>query len=83
MFGRNGSVFESEGHGWRDEFRRGRGDGCARLSNAGKRKGINTYNQPTKNAGSAIILRTRTEQQNCFGGIFGGIFFNTDYKSIL
>ena len=33
--------------------------------------------------GCAIILRTRTEQQNCFGGIFGGIFFNTDYKSIL
>ena len=24
--------------------------------------------------GRAMILRTRTEQQNCFGGIFGGYF---------
>jgi hypothetical protein len=46
-----------------------------RLSNAGKRKGINTCNQPKKNAGRAIILRTRTEQQKCFDGIFGGILY--------
>jgi hypothetical protein len=38
---------------------------------------------PQKNVGRAIILRTRTEQQNCFGGIFGGIFFNTEHKSLL
>jgi len=61
---------------------RGRRDGYARLSNAGNRKNINTRNQPKNNAGRAMILWIRTEQQNCFGGIFGVIFFNTDYKSI-
>ncbi|MEI7826046.1 MAG: hypothetical protein WCI01_12155 [Chlorobiaceae bacterium] len=38
---------------------------------------------PQKNAGRTMILWIRTEQQKCFGGIFGGIFFNIDFKGIL
>ena len=74
--GRGGSFFEAGG--------RGAGDVSDTQSSAMQvTEKVSTHTiSPQKMQVVQIILWIRTEQQNCFGGIFGGIFFNTDYKSI-